>query len=85
MRDKSKLISLLKFIFLFKIITVAGTDKDDRRLSYSSYGSCVDIFAPCKDILSATFSSSSNSATATASGTSFACAHMAGRFKSTGH
>ncbi|XP_033635038.1 proteinase R-like [Asterias rubens] len=70
---------------LSDIITVAGTDKDDRRLSYSSYGSCVDIFAPCKDILSATFSSSSNSATATASGTSFACAHMAGRFKSTGH
>lgn len=34
------------------VITVAASDENDERLSYSNYGSCVDIFAPGSDILS---------------------------------
>ena len=39
-------------------ITVAATNYDDSRGSYSNYGSCVDLFAPGTDLLSAWYSSS---------------------------
>jgi subtilisin family serine protease len=57
-------------------VTVAAVDRNDRRPSWSNYGSCVDIFAPGVDIESAAIASSS--ATATASGTSMAVPHVAG-------
>jgi subtilisin family serine protease len=57
-------------------ITVGSTTSDDARSSFSNYGSCVDIFAPGSGIKSAV--ASSNSATATMSGTSMASPHVAG-------
>lgn len=57
-------------------ITVGSTTSSDSRSSFSNYGSCLDIFAPGSSILST--SNSSNSATATLSGTSMASPHVAG-------
>jgi subtilisin family serine protease len=57
-------------------ITVGSTTNTDARSSFSNYGSCLDIFAPGSSILST--SNSSNSATATLSGTSMASPHVAG-------
>lgn len=50
--------------------TVGATDSSDARSSFSNYGSCVNIYSPGSDILSAGISS--NSATKTMSGTSMA-------------
>ena len=57
-------------------ITVGSTTSTDSRSSFSNIGSCVDIFAPGSGILSAW--ATSNTATATISGTSMASPHVAG-------
>ncbi|HEX8186671.1 MAG TPA: S8 family peptidase [Blastocatellia bacterium] len=57
-------------------ITVGSTTINDARSSFSNFGSVVDIFAPGSSILSSWFSS--DTATATLSGTSMATPHVAG-------
>jgi len=57
-------------------ITVAASDANDVRASFSNYGSCLDIFAPGLNITSA-WNTASN-ATRTISGTSMASPHTAG-------
>ncbi|XP_022096706.1 uncharacterized protein LOC110982534 [Acanthaster planci] len=61
---------------LDEAITVAASDSDDVRAYFSNYGSCVDLFAPGVDVVSASYSS--NTGTATFSGTSMACPHVSG-------
>jgi subtilisin family serine protease len=57
-------------------ITVGATTMTDQRSSFSNFGSVVDIFAPGSSILSAW--RTSDTATATLSGTSMATPHVAG-------
>ena len=57
-------------------VTVGATTKSDARASYSNYGNCVDIFAPGSSVKSAW--ASSDTATATISGTSMAAPHVSG-------
>ncbi|MFI5895239.1 S8 family peptidase [Actinoplanes sp. NPDC051513] len=57
-------------------ITVGATDQNDTRATFSNYGSCLDIFAPGVQILSA--SKASNTGTTVMSGTSMASPHVAG-------
>jgi serine protease len=57
-------------------ITVASSTNTDARSSFSSWGSCIDIFAPGSDIKSAWHTGSN--ATNTISGTSMAAPHVAG-------
>lgn len=57
-------------------LTVSATNSSDQRASFANYGSCVDLFAPGVSVLSTW--NSSNTATATLSGTSMAAPHVAG-------
>jgi subtilisin family serine protease len=57
-------------------ITVGSSTMSDARSSFSNFGSVVDIFAPGSSILSSY--NTSNTATATLSGTSMATPHVAG-------
>ena len=57
-------------------ITVAASDRNDRRPHFSNYGSCVDWFSPGVGITSDWFTS--NTAAATLDGTSMASPHSAG-------
>lgn len=57
-------------------ITVSATDSLDRKASFANYGDCVDLFAPGVSITSAWYTS--DSATATISGTSMSSPHVAG-------
>eukprot|EP00057_Strongylocentrotus_purpuratus_P027060 XP_011681534.1 PREDICTED: cuticle-degrading serine protease [Strongylocentrotus purpuratus] len=59
-----------------KAITTGATDRDDKRASFSNFGSCVDIFAPGVAIVSS--STASDKAIAIWSGTSMAAPHVAG-------
>ncbi|MFG2728934.1 S8 family peptidase [Streptomyces canus] len=57
-------------------ITVGATDTKDTRAAFSNYGSALDLFAPGVSITSAGITS--DTATATYSGTSMATPHAAG-------
>ena len=59
-----------------RAITVAATSSTDTRAGFSNYGPCVDIFAPGVSVLSAWVTS--DTATATLSGTSMSSPHVAG-------
>lgn len=57
-------------------ITVGATTNTDARASYSNFGSCVDLFAPGSNIVSANYTSDTGAQTL--SGTSMASPHVAG-------
>ena len=57
-------------------LTVGATTSGDGRAYYSNYGTCLDLFAP-GDGITSTYNSS-DTATATMSGTSMAAPHVAG-------
>jgi subtilisin family serine protease len=62
--------------FVPSAITVGSTADGDVRSSFSNFGSCTDIWAPGSDITSASHTSDTGSATM--SGTSMACPHVSG-------
>ncbi|MGW4075673.1 S8 family peptidase [Streptomyces asiaticus] len=57
-------------------VTVGATTNTDARASYSNYGSTVDLFAPGSNITAGW--NTSDTATYTGSGTSFAAPHVSG-------
>jgi len=62
--------------YVASAITVGSTDSNDRRSYFSNFGSCVQIWGPGSRIVSA--GHEGDSQTATKSGTSMACPHVAG-------
>lgn len=62
--------------FVPSAVTVGSTTSSDSRSGFSSYGNCLDIFAPGSNIKSA--GHGSDTAEKTMSGTSMACPHVAG-------
>merc|ERR1719436_943568 len=62
--------------FVPSAITVGSTDSTDSRSYFSNYGTCVDIWAPGSSVTSAAHTS--DTGTATFSGTSMACPHVSG-------
>jgi subtilisin family serine protease len=62
--------------FVPSAVTVGSTTSTDQRSSFSNYGSCVEIWAPGSDIVSA--SHRSNTGSTSLSGTSMACPHVSG-------
>merc|ERR1712232_412557 len=62
--------------FVPAAITVGSTTISDSMSSFSNHGTCIDIFAPGSNILSAY--RSSDTASTVMSGTSMACPHVAG-------
>jgi len=59
-----------------RAITVGSTTNTDAQSSFSSFGPCLDIYAPGSNIISA--SHTSNTGATTLSGTSMAAPHVAG-------
>ncbi|MBU5611648.1 S8 family peptidase [Geomonas azotofigens] len=57
-------------------LTVGATTSTDARASYSNYGACLDLFAPGSNVTSSWYSS--DTATATLSGTSMATPNVTG-------
>lgn len=62
--------------FAADAITVGATDSNDKRATYSNYGSCVDIMAPGTAITSSWYRDDTDFNTI--SGTSMACPHVSG-------
>jgi len=62
--------------FVSSAITVGATDSNDKRATYSNYGTCVNIMAPGTAITSAWYDS--NTGSNRISGTSMACPHVSG-------
>ncbi|XP_022092859.1 uncharacterized protein LOC110980470 [Acanthaster planci] len=61
-----------------KLIVAAASNKYDKRPGWSTWGPCVDIFAPGVGILSAAYSKASNTSSVVMSGTSMSCPHVSG-------
>ncbi|MCA1842282.1 MAG: S8 family peptidase [Actinobacteria bacterium] len=59
-------------------ITVGATDSNDRKASWSNYGSCLDVFAPGVNIVSSYGGNGGAHDWAQMSGTSMATPHVAG-------
>ncbi len=57
-------------------MTVSGTTQADARIASGNYGPCLDMYAPGASITTTWYTS--DTATATLSGSSFAAAHVAG-------